>query len=319
MTDISIIIPTRNRLWSLPKAVGSCRSSLLQIEIIVVDDGSTDGTKEWLLRSDGLIYLSGDGWGKPWAVNKALAHATGKYIRFLDSDDWLNPGANEEQFQLGETYGAEIVISGVDVFNDDTFIERHKLQKTDDFISQQLGEEFNSHYSSFLFRRDFIKDIPHRAMFPAGVFPSRDDRCFVLEVSLKNPRIAHHGGAALCHRHHAGDRLQRCVRFSNVGADISYLFIYKQICRLLEEAGEFTPRRRAAIARPMWFLAHWIAKYDLAEAIALVRWLETLGQSVDPSLGPVERKFYSWFGFRNVELVRRVARIFGAPFRSMKI
>ena len=44
MTDISVVIPTFNRLWSLPKAVQSCLSTTAEVEIIVVDNGSTDGT-----------------------------------------------------------------------------------------------------------------------------------------------------------------------------------------------------------------------------------------------------------------------------------
>src|SRR5947208_3608306 len=95
--DISIIIPTRDRLWSLPKAVDFCRSSTLDVEIIVIDDASTDGTWEWLTQQADVVAMRGDGWGKPWAVNAALAVATGKYLRFLDSDDWLKPLANEIQ------------------------------------------------------------------------------------------------------------------------------------------------------------------------------------------------------------------------------
>ena len=81
-TDVSIIIPSRNRLWSLPRAIESCRSSTLQIQIIVIDDGSTDGTAEWLKTEGDLEVLQGQGWGKPWGVNKALSLARGTYLRY---------------------------------------------------------------------------------------------------------------------------------------------------------------------------------------------------------------------------------------------
>ncbi|MCX7362567.1 MAG: glycosyltransferase [Alphaproteobacteria bacterium] len=48
MIDISIVIPTFNRLWALPKAVDSCLSTDCAVEVIVIDDGSADGTWEWL-------------------------------------------------------------------------------------------------------------------------------------------------------------------------------------------------------------------------------------------------------------------------------
>lgn len=57
MIDISIIIPTYNRLWSLPRAIESCREASCSVEIIVIDDGSTDGTWQWLQQQDGLISL----------------------------------------------------------------------------------------------------------------------------------------------------------------------------------------------------------------------------------------------------------------------
>ena len=45
---VSIIIPTYNRLWALTKAVDSCFSEGCKVEVVVIDDGSTDGTAELL-------------------------------------------------------------------------------------------------------------------------------------------------------------------------------------------------------------------------------------------------------------------------------
>src|ERR1700687_3664990 len=139
-TDISIIIPSRNRLWSLPEAVDSCRSSTLRVQIIVIDDGSTDGTGEWLKAQQDLEVLQGEGWGKPWGVNKAVSLARGTYLRYLDSDDWLSPWANERQFEIAEITQADVVVAGFDIYQDDTFVKTDSWPDTDDFIAQQLGE-----------------------------------------------------------------------------------------------------------------------------------------------------------------------------------
>ena len=60
MTDLSIIIPTYNRLWALPKAVDSCFSEGCKVEIVVVDDGSTDGTWEWLQNRKDVVSIRQD-------------------------------------------------------------------------------------------------------------------------------------------------------------------------------------------------------------------------------------------------------------------
>lgn len=74
---LSIIIPTYNRLWCLPEVLASCPRDPA-IEIIVIDDGSTDGTWEWLAAQPGIRAIRQDNWGKPAAVNHAFALAQGQ-------------------------------------------------------------------------------------------------------------------------------------------------------------------------------------------------------------------------------------------------
>lgn len=97
MVDISVIIPTFNRLWCLPNAVESCRRARCSVQIIVVDDGSDDGTWEWLETQSDVTSIRQHNLGKDWAVNHALPLAAGEFVRFLDSDDALTPGANDSQ------------------------------------------------------------------------------------------------------------------------------------------------------------------------------------------------------------------------------
>lgn len=90
----SIIIPTYNRRNIVVKTIGSALNQTFQsLEIIVVDDGSTDGTAESLNVAFGdrikLITIPNGERGK--ARNTGTAYAKGKYIYFLDSDDILYP------------------------------------------------------------------------------------------------------------------------------------------------------------------------------------------------------------------------------------
>jgi glycosyltransferase involved in cell wall biosynthesis len=90
---VSIIIPTYNYAAYIGKAVDSAlKQTYTNIEIIVVDDGSTDNTKEVLQKyGDKLVYIRQDNQGAAAARNRGLAAARGDYICFLDADDVYYP------------------------------------------------------------------------------------------------------------------------------------------------------------------------------------------------------------------------------------
>ncbi|SVB83840.1 uncharacterized protein METZ01_LOCUS236694, partial [marine metagenome] len=90
--DISVIIPTYNRRNTLPRAVESVLNQIYKpIEIIVVDDGSTDGAKEMCSEMYPLVrYIYQANSGVSSARNTGIKSASGDWIALLDSDDeWL--------------------------------------------------------------------------------------------------------------------------------------------------------------------------------------------------------------------------------------
>jgi len=267
--DISVIIPTYNRLWCLPKAIESCRSNKCSVEIIVIDDGSTEGTWEWLGKQKDIVALRQQHWGKCWAVNNAFDACKGKYVRFLDSDDRLAENANDEQFQIAEDSLSDIVVSGYRLTDESGQILRQQPWVTcDDFIAQQLGECDSSHYSAYLFRKSFIEDIPHRPDFAY-----RDDRLFVLEAALKLPKVAVHNGFALLHTQHDNLRLQRNYGMQQTIQNYQHLNIYKNILSRLDQQGELTTRRIKASTNVLWHLCQWIARENINEAGNLFEWI----------------------------------------------
>ena len=90
---VSVIIPTYNRLPMLKEAVNSVLAQDFEdFELIVVDDGSTDGTAEEIKQYGGRVKLlqHSENRGVSAARNRGILHAKGKYIAFLDSDDlWV--------------------------------------------------------------------------------------------------------------------------------------------------------------------------------------------------------------------------------------
>jgi glycosyltransferase involved in cell wall biosynthesis len=93
MPKVSVIIPTYNRLPMLKEAVESVLAQDFEdFELIVVDDGSTDGTVDEITRYGGRVKLlqHKENRGVSAARNSGILHARGKYIGFLDSDDlWV--------------------------------------------------------------------------------------------------------------------------------------------------------------------------------------------------------------------------------------
>jgi glycosyltransferase involved in cell wall biosynthesis len=99
---VSVVIPTRDRAALVPVAVESAlRQTLRGVDVIVVDDGSEDGTEQALERFRGRIRVFRQGRGGVAAARNAGWRASGAtWIAFLDSDDWWEPAALERA--LGE-------------------------------------------------------------------------------------------------------------------------------------------------------------------------------------------------------------------------
>ena len=91
---ISVVIPSFNRAQSLPRALDSVlaqKPENIEIEVLLIDDGSTDDTAKIVNeRYSGLTYLYQQNCGVSAARNLGIERARGDYIAFLDSDDeWL--------------------------------------------------------------------------------------------------------------------------------------------------------------------------------------------------------------------------------------
>ena len=89
---VSVIIPTFNRLRLLTETVESVRNQTFRdFEIIVVNDGSADGTSEWLSSQSDLTAINQENKGIATSRNVGAAAAQGKWLAFLDHDDIWEP------------------------------------------------------------------------------------------------------------------------------------------------------------------------------------------------------------------------------------
>ena len=115
MVKVSVILPVYNEEKYLPQCLDSiCGQTLREIEIICVDDGSTDSSPQILegyAKKDARVKLiRQENQFAGVARNKGMSYATGKYLSFLDADDYYAPEMLEKMAEEAEKNKADIVI-----------------------------------------------------------------------------------------------------------------------------------------------------------------------------------------------------------------
>jgi glycosyltransferase involved in cell wall biosynthesis len=106
---VSIIVPTKNSAETLEDCLGSIRrQSYNNIEIIVVDNYSRDGTLDVAKKYDAKVYLKGP--ERSAQVNFGVSKANGKYVYRVDSDFVLEPSVVHEAVQSCEKFGYGAIV-----------------------------------------------------------------------------------------------------------------------------------------------------------------------------------------------------------------
>ena len=109
---LSIIVPVYNERKTLPEVLERLESIPISKEVVVVDDGSTDGTGD-LLRdfnsSDIKVIFHGKNYGKGYAIRSALNHVTGDYVIIQDADLEYDPSEIVKLLRVAIEQGADAV------------------------------------------------------------------------------------------------------------------------------------------------------------------------------------------------------------------
>ncbi len=111
---LSILIPIYNVEKYLRQCLESvCGQTLQDIEIICLNDGSTDSSldiiKEFQAQDERIVLIDKQNSGYGDSMNQGLKKATGEYIGIVESDDWIDANAFEEMYNLAKVYNAEVV------------------------------------------------------------------------------------------------------------------------------------------------------------------------------------------------------------------
>ncbi len=203
MVKVSVILPIYNVAPYLEAALDSILDqSLKEIEIIAVNDGSTDNSQEivekYQQKDTRIILFSQENQGQSVARNLALHYATGEYIYMMDSDDVLSSSdALQSCYDYAKKYQADFIFFDRDLLTEDRvsfsaqvystkFAEENKKYDGESLLNLMLDTtSYNCVVWLLLINRDYLKRIGIK--FYPGII--HEDELFTTELMLSSSSI----------------------------------------------------------------------------------------------------------------------------------
>ena len=233
---ISIVIPVYNVEPYLRECLDSVvNQTLKEIEIICVDDGSTDGSPaildEYAKKDSRFTVIHQPNAGPSVARNVGIANAKGKYLYFCDSDDTIDADLCRMTFISAEYYCADVLFFDIIVYD-----ARCKLEWVKDFPRTSYAGKINKmdtecdNVKKFawnvwtpmkLFRADMLRE--HRLNFPTNLSRG-EDLLFHWKVML----AAHTIGILPAHLYHYRNRPHSLMQ-GNPGSQVYGFLLYEEL------------------------------------------------------------------------------------------
>ena len=298
MAQVSVIIPVYNIERHLAQCLDSVAGqSLGDIEVICVDDGSTDGSPailaRYAARSARFRVVTQANAGPGEARNAGLALAGGEYVIFLDSDDWFEPDFLEKMVSRARETGADVTICRAVEFDDATGRELPSgwMLKTQ-YLPGELvfgPEDAADHLFQFTYGMPWDKLYSRAFLERTGIrFPAlrnSEDLAFVFPTLLAAERIAVEDRVLIHHR------VNRSASVSNSRAaqpEAPYE-AFGMVRAYLEDRGLMERYRRSFLNWAMEFLVWHVSNMeDKAIQQAYFRrlrscWLPSVGLERHPA------------------------------------
>lgn len=174
---ISVVVPVYNVQSYLPQCLDSLYAQVDEtMEIILVNDGSTDDSLNICRRYADLhsntIIIDKENGGLSDARNVGTKVATGDYIYYLDSDDWLAPSAIKMLYDFGVENDCEIVQGGFYYAYDDHLLYDSKYKNSFVWDRHEVMLELikNDYVKDFAWGKLYRTDIVKKHQFPKGKY-----------------------------------------------------------------------------------------------------------------------------------------------------
>ncbi len=206
---VSVVIPCYKQAHLLPESIGSVlEQTYAPVEVVVVDDGSPDGTKEVALSYPGVRCIRQNNQGLSAARNTGFRGSRGKYIMFLDADDRLTPHALEAHLRcFAEHPEALFVVGDIDLIETDgSYRESPRWPLLEaNFYEEMLRVNHVANTIAVMFRRsaleqlgDFDISLPaaedyEMLLRAARLFPSAHHRTVVAQYRRYDASMSKNG------------------------------------------------------------------------------------------------------------------------------
>lgn len=195
LPDVTVVLAVFNTMPYLTRTLDSLVSQSIgqdRMEVIAVDDGSTDGSGEELDRHAerhpsliSVIHQNNSG-GPAGPCNRALDVARGRYVYFLGADDYLGPEALQRMVAYGDEHAADIVMGRVVGVNG-RFIRQRLFSENEPELDRYGPDLRWSLANTNLYRRSLLERLHLRYL--EGL-PFGSDQPFMLEAVVNADRVA---------------------------------------------------------------------------------------------------------------------------------
>lgn len=169
MPQVSIIVPVYNAASSLPRCIGSVlKQEYTDFELILMDDGSTDGSAgildEFQKEDSRVKAVHKENTGVSDTRNKGIAMAGGRYIQFMDADDWITSNATKQLVRTAEEKKADLVVADFYRVVGEHLARKGSIDTPDPMNLQEYAERMSDSPADFyygvlwnkLYRREII-------------------------------------------------------------------------------------------------------------------------------------------------------------------